>query len=357
MNKSDKKFNLTSSKIDKIVENLLSEVRERPQKILIKRFGLDGKKPQVLDQIGKKFGVTRERIRQIEADSFSKLREVRKNDELQALVDRASEIVEEKGGFCEKRALKESLVKNIKDSQRNQLMFVLNSAKELKFKKGNLKVDGFWFLRGDDIDKKIVQTHKFILDYLKNQGEPLSFGKILSFLENSEWKDFFAGETGKSRLKMILRASRMLSKNILGEWGLKNWKVISERGSREKAYLVLRKHKKPLHFRDITDLINGHWSDREALPQTVHNELIKDERFVLIGRGIYGLDGWGYPAGTVKEVIVSFLLKKEGPIEKEEIVSHVLSKKQVKEATILVTLTDKSIFDRTDDGLIVLRSA
>lgn len=59
-----------------IVTNWLSTLSENEQKILSLRFGLNDKEPQTLDTIGKSFGVTRERIRQIEAKSLEKLRKL-----------------------------------------------------------------------------------------------------------------------------------------------------------------------------------------------------------------------------------------------------------------------------------------
>jgi RNA polymerase primary sigma factor len=49
---------------------------ESEKKILTLRFGLDDKEPQTLDTIGRSFGVTRERIRQIEAKSLDKLKKM-----------------------------------------------------------------------------------------------------------------------------------------------------------------------------------------------------------------------------------------------------------------------------------------
>ena len=52
----------------------MEELNENEREILAMRFGLDDREPQTLDTIGQKFGVTRERIRQIEAKSLMKLR-------------------------------------------------------------------------------------------------------------------------------------------------------------------------------------------------------------------------------------------------------------------------------------------
>src|SRR3989338_7120196 len=123
----------------------------------------------------------------------------------------------------------------------------------------------------------------------------------------------------------MMAISKSLDKNVFGEFGLASWAEIHPRGVRDKSYLVLKKEGKPKHFREITQLINdARFSPRKAHVQTVHNKLIKDNRFVLVGRGIYGLSEWGYEPGTVKEVIAS-LLRKEGPQSKENIVAHVMS--------------------------------
>jgi len=63
---------------DKNMRDELSELLEvlddRERKIILERFGLDGGKPKTLEEIGKKFGVTRERIRQLQNIALAKLR-------------------------------------------------------------------------------------------------------------------------------------------------------------------------------------------------------------------------------------------------------------------------------------------
>jgi len=59
-----------------LVLEWLATLSDNERKILVKRFGLDDKEPETLDTIGKSHGVTRERIRQIEAKSLEKLRKM-----------------------------------------------------------------------------------------------------------------------------------------------------------------------------------------------------------------------------------------------------------------------------------------
>jgi RNA polymerase primary sigma factor len=51
-------------------------LKPNEQKVLVMRFGLDGDEPHTLEEIGKVFGLTRERVRQIEAGALTKLRGV-----------------------------------------------------------------------------------------------------------------------------------------------------------------------------------------------------------------------------------------------------------------------------------------
>ena len=86
----------------------------------------------------------------------------------------------------------------------------------------------------------------------------------------------------------------------------------------------------------------------------MHNELIKDNRFVLVGMGLYALREWGYEPGTVREVLVSLFKGSDRPLAREEIVRLAAEKRLVKPQTILLNLQDRSLFKRTEDGKYTL---
>lgn len=56
------------------IDEVLTDLSDQEQQVLRMRFGLDDDTPKTLEEIGKVFGVTRERIRQIEAKAIRKLR-------------------------------------------------------------------------------------------------------------------------------------------------------------------------------------------------------------------------------------------------------------------------------------------
>ena len=152
-----------------------------------------------------------------------------------------------------------------------------------------------------------------------------------------------------------LATSKVITSNPYGEYGLTSWPAISPRGIKDKAFVALNRQGKAMHFLEIAKAINGAgWSKKKAHPQTVHNELIKDQRFVLVGRGLYALREWGYEPGVVRDVLVSVLKKAAQPLSKEEIIKSVMDKRFVKAPTILLNLQNKNLFKKNEEGKYTL---
>ena len=142
--------------------------------------------------------------------------------------------------------------------------------------------------------------------------------------------------------------SKKIGRNELGEWGKTDSPNISAKGIRDYAFLVIRRHGSPIHFREVAKAISEVFN-KKAHEATTHNELIKDPRFVLVGRGLYALTEWGYMSGVVKDVIRN-ILEKNGPLTKQEVIDKVLKERYVKENTIVVNLQNPNYFTRTKDG-------
>jgi RNA polymerase primary sigma factor len=69
------------------LEEVLQSLTEREAKVLRLRFGLDDGRPRTLEEVGKEFDVTRERIRQIEAKALRKLRHPSRSKKLKDFLD------------------------------------------------------------------------------------------------------------------------------------------------------------------------------------------------------------------------------------------------------------------------------
>jgi hypothetical protein len=340
--------------VKSITDNLLESLSAKQKLVISSRFGISNGDPKTLEAIGKSLNITRERVRQIEADAIKILRKSEKNEELKRLTDTIEEIVAEKGGIVPADTLSVEVFGRYFDEQKfskndAQMMEVLFFLANLKKDKGNKEIKDSW--SGVDFDKKYFHAIVGLLEKIFDSSKELySAEEILKKIDHTDAPQTFPQLKPEHTLN-FLEVSKKFGKNVFSDWGKAKWPLIRPRGVREKATLVLLKRKKPLHFRDISRLIEElGLSEKKVHPQTVHNELIRDKRFVLVGRGTYALREWGYEEGTVKEIIVSILSSMDGFLSKENLVNSVLKKRKVKKATIAVNLADKNIFEKGKGG-------
>src|ERR1035438_7791288 len=132
-----------------------------------------------------------------------------------------------------------------------------------------------------------------------------------------------------------------------GCWVVVKWPMVNPKNIRDKIYVILKENGKHMHFNEISAAIkDSDFKRKDVTTQAVHNELIKDKLFVLIGRGIYALKEWGYNKGTVADIITEVLKQANEPLHRDEIVKRVLKSRFVKETTILLNLQGKPQFKR-----------
>jgi len=333
------------------VSEILKSLNPRTQDIVSRRFGLKTGNVETLESIGKKYKITRERVRQIEEVA---LREVRKNFDGFNLNDRVlkiKDILRSYGNVIREDFLFHEFSGSSQYNKTNgALVFLMVVSSGFERYPENDDYHSIWTVKDPFyIDRAKEATGKLI-QALKKQNSSVPEAELVPFFK----KIFPEDPNDKKTILSYLSLVKAAGKNIFGEIGLVSWPEIHPRGIKDKAYLVLKKNGKPLHFREIADMINGHRFDsKRANFQTVHNELIKDGRFVLVGRGLYALSEWGYEAGTVKDVLAS-LLKKHGPMAKDRIIAKTTEVRFVKPNTIVLNLQDKKLFKKDEEGLYCL---
>lgn len=334
----------TDFKPKAIVKKLLMALPERSRTVLEARFGLGASPERVtLEAIGKRYGITRERVRQIENHALASLKKSPAFNAAEGAFQELERIIDGLGGIICEDDLLDYMTKD--QSMQNHIYFLLVLGDPFKYRKEDEEVNRCWY-----VDKDLAEK---VENALKNLYAGLSDEDLIP---EGEMVDRFLKElqtiNDKHRndevLRRWLRISKGLGKNPLGEWGPAKSPNVKTKGVRDFAYLAVKKHGSPLHFREVAKLIEKMF-DRTAHVATTHNELIKDNRFVLVGRGMYALKEWGYTQGVVRDVIRE-VLRSGGPMTKEAIIEKVLKERHVKPGTIVVNLQNQKYFKRGKDG-------
>jgi len=320
-------------------EDLLQELGERSQEIIKKRFGLFNDKPETLEKIGKDYGITRERVRQIIMDSSKKLSKKKENSNFQEAEEKIIWTIKENSGIISE----EDIIKNLSGgelAEANAVNFfgILSEKILMAEEKGWLKKA--WFISRSSLDRA-KKIDELASEIFQRENKLLTQGEIIKKILASD-KSFTDKEVAD-----FLSVLENIKANRFGKWGMADWKEINPKGTRERIHIILKEKGEPLHFTKIAEFIDQYsLGKRKSHPQTVHNELIKDERFVLIGRGIYALAEWGYNSGTVKEVLMEILSRSQDSLHRDEIISRVLEVRKVKKSTIMINLNNPQHFEK-----------
>lgn len=339
-----------------VCEQVLGELQPRARDIVARRFGLGSADPQTLEAIGSSYGITRERVRQVADDAVASARE--KIFSAPACASRCMPTFRSIATALEKEGLikREDLLidaLNARNQERHAI-FLLVLAPDFHYHRETRDIHAFWTAREALLDA-VPSVIEELVSHLAKEQRVFS-PEELEAAYQSAYQKYAQNACRAPHMRSALEISKHIAKGHEGKWGLRSWPQVHPRGIREKAYVVLKKEGKPLHFSQVAKRIEdlqralAFLKEKPVLPQTVHNELIKDPRFALVGRGMYGLSDWGYREGTVKDVVRSVLGEHAKGLLKNDIVRKVLSQRNAKEATVLLALQDRSLFSKDDQG-------
>jgi sigma-70-like protein len=341
--------------LPKIITNAVAELSPRQREVVVARFGLDGKKEgETLAAIGDRLRITRERVRQIEKGAMATVaKNVLKHDETVATLAKVRNYILGKGGIAGKNDVAAYAATLVKGMGVAQLDFLAEASGTFSAHRDD---DDFVPLYVSD-EKEWKAARSFVEKWagaLRARRSQVFAGSYRTELASFVKENAVSGAVAENYLSLTKR----VGKNAYGDEGLSDWPEITPKTVRDKIYLVLAKNGEPLHFETIARRINEvKFSDsRKALGPTVHNELIKDDRFVLVGRGMYGLRERGYEPGIAREVIAK-VLKEKGPMLAKDVVTHVTKQRFFKPNTVVINLQNKALFEHLPDGRYRVREA
>ena len=335
---------------EQFVQDILSSIeREREREIIARRFGLFDRK-ETLEQIGELLGITRERVRQLEKSVVARLKHAAEQGDLSNVKEVETIFLEQlhqHGQAARISRLSELVTAENTRTDQSRIAFLASLCPSLAVIEDN---DRFHYAVGvrEVRDEKAVKAAVAkLVEAIKKLGEP----KAIKTAAEA------AGLPDTTEAEALASISKDLA-TLNGRWGLIKWPMVNPKNIRDKIYVILKEHGKHMHFNDIAGAIkDSEFKRKDVTTQAIHNELIKDRRFVLIGRGIYALREWGYKKGTVADIISEVLREAGEPLHRDEIVKRVLKSRFVKETTILLNLQGKAQFKRVAKATYTLDEA
>ncbi len=327
--------------IRKAVDSVLDYIEQpREKEIISRRFGLFDRK-ETLEQIGEMLGITRERVRQLEKAVLIRLKIATENGKIPEVndVERiAIRDLSENGRVGRVHDVSRRLVgEEEAATHKPHLGFIAELSPKLSVITENDYYHHSMGISEHGDNKEMKKRVDEVLKTIKKHGEPIHIEKLHEKLPKYEHPSHVHG---------LATVSKELA-HLNDHWGSIKWPTVNPKNIRDKIYVILSESGKPMHFSEIAKAIkNSDFKRKYVTTQAIHNELIKDKRFVLIGRGIYALDNWGYSQGTVSDIIAEVMREAGQPMHRDDIVRQVLKKRQVKETTVLLNLQSKPRFKR-----------
>jgi len=339
---------MISFKPKQVTKKLLAALPVRAKDVLEKRYGLGvSGETSTLEAIGQVYGITRERVRQIENYGITSIQKSAVYKEFETVFEELQGVINDLGGgLIAEHVLLEEITSD--PILRNHIYFLLIVGLPFYRNKESTSYTHRWYT-----EKKTAEVVEKALNKLYgsiNRDDLISEEEMVKRFK-TELADI-SDTQNETTLKRWLMISKDIGANPLGEWGHASSPNVKVKGIRDYAYLVVKRHGSPMHFREVAEAIETLFN-KKAHTATCHNELIKDERFVLVGRGLYALTEWGYSAGVVKDVLRD-ILEEHGPLSREEIIDKVRKERYVKDNTIIVNLQDANLFKRLSNGLYTL---
>ena len=335
-------MNQNAEILEKAIDGSLKVIeQDREKEIISRRFGLTGSR-ETLEQIGEMLSITRERVRQLEKAILIHLQVSAEENQISELAPAEKILIRnltEMGRVAKLDALADKVYGRTATAlERAGINFIATFSKGLTVIEESDSYNAAIGIAEYGDALAIRNRVDEIVGIIRKNKEPMTLDQLDNLL-NYEHPD---------HIKAVASISKLLA-NLNGVWGLSKWPSVNPRNIRDKIFVILEAHKEPMHFSEIAkEIRESNFKRKNVTVQAIHNELIKDSRFVLIGRGIYALSSWGYKKGTISEIITGILEKAEQPLAREEIVKQVLRVRKVKETTILLNLQNKKLFKKVD---------
>ncbi|QQS59863.1 hypothetical protein IPN35_03270 [Candidatus Peregrinibacteria bacterium] len=336
----------SSFNLEEMIGELLLVLSDKERTVITKRFSLDSGPRQTLENIGKTFSVTRERIRQIESTALKKLQRNAANPKVRRVSQSITEVLAEHGGLCTEKQIINSVLMRLHGPKTQLNGHIIHLALSItpNIKQSELpkQFHRFWYDASSTSMKEIKKISKTAHQIILKKGDIIPIHEVVE----KTIKSLKIDSSLLSRVQSVVTVDMRFRSAEKDMWGLQEWRHINPKSIHDKSLIIMRNTRRPMHFIEIANAISAFGFDnRPVTVQAVHNDLIRYPEFVLVGRGMYALREWGYDPGTVADVIAA-ILKEQGPLTKKEIVRKVQEQRDIRIGTISLNLQKEKAFTR-----------
>lgn len=344
---------LNTKQIQDSFLSILGGLTDKEQSVITRRIGLGGEK-ETLQSIGNTYGITRERVRQIEDVGIKKIGRIVRSSALVTIQEIAEKLITLSGGLMTKDKLVMALIQEMSiENNLNAGILEVIVQSDFEIQKSKPQIGTQTYFYAPSIQKKLISAiFKEAMTILKKKGDIMETSALYEIIKAN-----LAPAFGKIDVCLIDSVLDIFDELVKGEEkyiGLTKWKILNPSTLKDKAIYVFKKEKNPIHFVELANKISDYFGEPVKVA-TIHNELIRNNEFVLIGRGIYVLKEWGYKPGTVLDVIMDIFQKAKIPLSTEDIIARVLKTRQVKTSTIYMNLQNKQQIDRVGRNMYQLK--
>lgn len=335
---------LNTKQIQDSFTSILGGLTDKEQSVISRRIGL-GSEKETLQSIGNTWDITRERVRQIEDVGIKKIGRIVRSSGLVYIQETAEKLLAVSGGLMIKNKLISALIEELRiENTLNEGILEVIVQSDFNIQKSKPQIGTNTYFYTPEIQKKLIGAiHKEAMSLLKKKGDIMETATLYEMIKSN-----LAATYGKIEICLIDAVLDIFDELVKGEEkyiGLTKWKILNPSTLKDKAIYVFKKEKNPIHFVELANKISDYFGEPVKVA-TIHNELIRNNEFVLIGRGIYVLKEWGYKPGTVLDVIMDIFAKAKSPLSTEEIIAKVLKTRKVKTSTIYMNLQNKQQIER-----------
>lgn len=360
-----RKINLSQQLPSWLKNYFLESDRTRDYTILYRRYGLDGKKPATLDDVGVFLDITRERVRQLQERAQRNLHNFIFLNQQDNFSDIRLEIVGlkqsiEAEGSPVKREIelfqlitsRYGLALTSSLEQHYRLLFSVFGWEDAMSKPNSVyNPEPFWILPGEKLTKdRIFEAGKRITELLQEHCIRVEYFEIKVSL-NAKRQNRFTDSEIRTAIKICQDIEQFEDDTF-------QMTFQRLRSAPDMAYRVLSEAGTPLSsaaiYREVSRRLA--LSGENILSRyTISNSMVNDSRFASIGKSEWALTDWDdVVLGTIVHHMQQFFYQNNRPAKEKEIYDFVKERRKVSRKSIAAYLADRDEFVRVSKGLYQL---